>query len=266
MITEAVKKHQSYRSAVTFLQINEATAGAFQLLTESTVRSWYEPRTFVLKKSVEERVGSNCGGAGLAGRPSSMAAYPELERQVKEILSGIRKSSGAVNSSVIKVAVTTHRTCTAVFRCSSVSCASLAAVCFLQAVFQSVSLEQEPDLWADHKFTRRWCRQWLADNTDWTYKKATTSGQKLPSDWEAQITGMATRVTAAVATHQIKHGSFIINWSAVCAHSAVAAARSPAHGALVVVLLSGIRRQSSSNTLRSTPTTARRRSRCPSLA
>jgi hypothetical protein len=82
----------------------------------------------------------------------------------------------------------------------------------VQAVFHSVSLVREPDLWASHKFSRRWCRQWMQDNLAWTYKKSTTSGQKLPADWQEQVDSMVMRVTAAAATHQIKHGSFIINW------------------------------------------------------
>ena len=47
---------QSYARAVEALQHEEAMAEAFAMLRESTVRSWYVPKTFQLKESWVRRV------------------------------------------------------------------------------------------------------------------------------------------------------------------------------------------------------------------
>jgi hypothetical protein len=115
MITAAVESHKSYRAAVAYLQGNEALGHTFALLTESTVRSWYEPHSFVLKQRVVERVDNNGCHKERSGSPSSLAAFPEVEVEVADILTSIRRSSGAVNSSVIKVGHQ-KRTATALHR------------------------------------------------------------------------------------------------------------------------------------------------------
>ena len=69
-----------------------------------------------------------------------------------------------------------------------------------------------PDLFRRFRFTRRWSRWWFARNFDWSYKRGSTSGQKLPVDWEDQRAAMVHRVAATASKYNIIKPCFIINW------------------------------------------------------
>ena len=180
MIHTAVQSCRSFRHAVRSLQGDEKTANVFEDLTESTVRSWYEPRSFELKKTVEQR----WKGEAIArsGRPSVMSKYPIVEEYVIDAITNIRAAGGTINSIIIS------------------------------SYFRGIIQARYPNLMEEFKFSRRWCRWWLAQTFPWTYKKGTTSGQKLPPDWEEQMRMMAKRVSARAAQHNILHPCFIINW------------------------------------------------------
>jgi hypothetical protein len=183
MIHNSVLLHQSYKKGVEALVFAESTAGVFDKLRESTVRSWYVPRTFQLKADVKKRWEE--GGAHLArsGRPTLMSKYPLLEAYVADAIAGIRAGGGVVNSVVIS------------------------------SFFRGYCRVKEKELLKKHNFSRRYCRSWMkAKFPSWTYKKGTTSGQKLPSDWKEQMDAMGKRVSAAAAKYEITHPCFIINW------------------------------------------------------
>jgi hypothetical protein len=70
---------QSYAKAVYALQHEENMAGAFEMLRESTVRSWYVPRTFHLKDTWVRRWKEGADHLPRSGRPSMMSTRPALE-------------------------------------------------------------------------------------------------------------------------------------------------------------------------------------------
>ena len=74
-------------------------AEVFEELTESTVRSWYEPRSYVLKESVEHRWKGNA--VKRPGRPSFIKSHPMVEEYVIDAITNIRAAGGTVNSIVI---------------------------------------------------------------------------------------------------------------------------------------------------------------------
>jgi hypothetical protein len=180
IIDAAVQSSRSYTRAVKALQQDAKTAATFHDLTESTVRTWYMPRSFEMKAAVLERLGG--GKKGRTGRPSVLTEHPEVEEYVIDAIVNIRAASGTINSIVI----------------SSFFRGFIAAKC--------------PDLMKECSFSRRWCRKWFAHHFSWTYKKATTSGQKLPVDWEEKVARMVKRVSGTAAQHNIVHPCFIINW------------------------------------------------------
>jgi hypothetical protein len=112
-----------------------------------------------------------------------MVKYPEQEKFIIDTISELRTAGGAINSVVIA------------------------------SLFRSIMRAKAPEALKTIKFSRSWCRRWFRSHFPWTYKKGTTSGQKLPVDWQEQIAAMSKRVSAAAAKHDIKHGCFIINWS-----------------------------------------------------
>jgi hypothetical protein len=64
----------------------------------------------------------------------------------------------------------------------------------------------------DYVISRRFCRKFVNRELNWTFRKATTSGQKLPINWQAQCDLLVERTIAAIGESQVKHPSLIINW------------------------------------------------------
>ena len=179
-INAAVQLLRSYQAAVTALQRDEKTAGLFDALNESTVRSWYDKRSFTLSQSTAQRLLGH--SAPRSGRPPVIRQYPEVEAYVYDAITSIRAANGVVNSTLIA------------------------------SLFRGIVKAKHKELYKKFKFTRRWCRWWFGRTFDWTYKRGSTSGQKLPVDWEVQCANMVKRVSATAAKHKIQHPCFIINW------------------------------------------------------
>ena len=179
MIDEAVQRLRSFSKAVKELQ---ASSCAYAGLSESTVRSWYEPRSYELKDAVRRRKEGEKVEVVRTGRPSFLDEHPEVTEYVIEAITNIRKAHGTINSLVIA------------------------------SYFRGYLRAKNPDLLKQYSFSRRWCRKWFGQHFSWTYKKGTTGGQKLPEDWEEQCAKMVKRVSAKAAQHNITHPCFIINW------------------------------------------------------
>ena len=182
IITAAVKKHAgSISRAVNELRASQQMAGAFALLRASTVTSWYVKGGRELTEAVKRRQQGQPVVRG-RGRPSLLEEHRALEEYVIDAMINIRQGSGAVNSIVIA------------------------------SYFRGFIKAKNPDLLKQYSFSRRWCRKWFSSTFAWSWKKATTSGQKLPADWEEQRAAMAMRVAATAAKHKITDPGFIINW------------------------------------------------------
>ena len=127
---------------------------------------------FKLKPGVRLKWESGKSKVGGMGAPYSLADHSELEIYLLAIFNKRRESGLIINSSV--------------------------AVPIMRTVIQQRA--------------RRWVRHWLRCRAGFSYKKATTSGQKLPTDWEVQVALMIDRAAALVITKKVAHPSLVINW------------------------------------------------------
>ena len=178
---QQVMSHRSINKAVESLRNNPATPKIMQKLTRGTVREWFDA-DFKLKPHIKLRWESGKSKIGGMGARYSLADYSELEIYLLAIFNKRRESGLVINSSV--------------------------AVPIMRTVIQ----QRAPQLLQRMALSRRWVRHWLRCRGGFTYKKATTSGQKLPADWEAQVGLMIDRAAAVVASKRIAHPSLVINW------------------------------------------------------
>lgn len=183
MIVAAVQAERGWAAALSRLRA-PAYCRQFDKLNESTLRGWFEPGTYKLYADVKEKwkIGNSNLFRANNSRPYFLKEHAGLETSIKAALNNMRKTGCVVNS--IAVA----------------------------ALFKSMLRVKAPDLLQSVSLSRRYCRYWVRRHLGWTYKKATTSGQKLPQDWEDQMKLMLHRAAAAVRTHKIKHPSLVINW------------------------------------------------------
>jgi len=184
MIKSAVERERSWTKAVQALRA-PVYSGQFDKLNESSLRLWFQQGTFKLKPKVQARweAGNNRLFHSLdSGRQYFLANYPEIDKSLKDCLNAMRKTGSVVNS--------------------------LIASSLMTGVLASSGISELARIAP----TRRYCRYWMRKHLNWTYRKATTSGQKLPLKWEEQFKLMQHRLAAVVATHQVKHSSLIINW------------------------------------------------------
>jgi hypothetical protein len=181
MIVGSVMFHRSIGRAVKSLRNNPVAPKILQKLTRGTVSEWFGA-DFKLKPGVKLKWESGRSKVGGMGAPYSLADHSELEIYLLAIFNKRRESGLVINSSV--------------------------AVPIMRTVIQ----QRAPQLLEHMALSRRWVRHWLRCRAGFTYKKATTSGQKLPADWEAQVTLMIDRTAAVVITKKVAHPSLVINW------------------------------------------------------
>jgi hypothetical protein len=153
----------------------------FSGLSISTVREWFD-ENFKLLAKVKARWMSGAPAKRGISRSYALAQESVLEDYLIRIFQKRRDSGQVVNSIVAA------------------------------SIFRSILTQRAPHLLQRMSLSRRWVRQWLQFKCGFTYKKATTSGQKLPEDWEAQVSLMIDRAAAVIATHKVAHPSLVINW------------------------------------------------------
>jgi hypothetical protein len=188
MIVAAVMSHRSISKAVESLRSNPTTPKIMQKLSRGTVREWFDA-DFKLKPRIKLRWESGKSKVGGMGARYSLADHSELEMYLLAIFNKRRESGLIINSTV--------------------------AVPIMRTVIQ----QRAPQLLERMALSRRWVRHWLRCRGGFTYKKATTSGQKLPVDWEVQVRLMIDRAAAVVASKRIAHPSLVINWDQSAAHA-----------------------------------------------
>lgn len=181
IIVNTVATYREYKGAVRALQLNPAYAGQFDDLNLSTVRNWFDD-AYTLKDHVRRRWQERKPRSWGSGRPYLLATAPAAEKFIIDTLHSLRNSGSTINSVVIS------------------------------ALMKSVLSVHAPSLLDQLSISRRWCRYWLKRKIGWTFKKATTSGQKLPLDWQQQVSNMRMRVAATAMTYNITHPCFIVNW------------------------------------------------------
>ena len=183
IIVTVVETEKSWRGAIQRLR-TPAYCGQFDRLNESTLRGWFDRGTYRLKSDIRQKwhAGDNNLVRANNHRPYFLSQHRELENSIKSTLNGMRMASCVVNSFVVHAVMNSY-----------------------------LHLSQESAL-NQMSLSRRYCRYWVQHHMGWTYKKATTSGQKLPLDWEHQVQLMFHRISAITATHDITQPEFIINW------------------------------------------------------
>ena len=181
MIVGSVMAHRSINRAVESLRNNPVAPKIMQKLTRGTVREWFDA-DFKLKPGVKLKWESGRSKVGGMGASYSFADQSELEIYLLAIFNKRRESGLIINSSV--------------------------AVPIMRTVIQ----QRAPQLLERMALSRRWVRHWLRCRAGFSYKKATTSGQKLPADWEVQVALMIDRAAAVVITKNVAHPSLVINW------------------------------------------------------
>lgn len=158
-------------------------------LNESTMRGWFikdSDGVFRLNKNTIKRWQEN-GPIVHTGRPSLLNQFPHLKTFIIEYLNGLRKASAPLNSRNVS------------------------------AIIKGIVKEKEPDLLLKMGFCRSWCRKFLQTEMKWSYKRGTTSGQKLPADWKDQMLRMNYRVAFVIKVENILHPDFIINFDQTAA-------------------------------------------------
>ena len=156
MIVKAVELNKQWKGAVRYLQTGPQS-DLFMSLNESTLRGWFDPHSFALLPKVRERWLLRKPPSGRTGRPYLLGDVPETEEFIIATVRALRQSGSTINSIVIA------------------------------SVMKSVLAARSPELLEKLSISRRWCRAWMKRRLGWTYKKATTSGQKLPDQWPQQV-------------------------------------------------------------------------------
>lgn len=151
-------------------------------LSYTTMRRWFDRKTLQLHPDVQKRWEERKGRQWGSGTPYILGTVPEVEAYIIKALQHMRTASQCINSRVIS------------------------------ALIKAVLLEKAPDMLNQFAVSRRWCRYWVRRKLDWSYKKGSTSGQKLPRDWEDQVRRMIQRSAIAVKSHNVRHPSLVINW------------------------------------------------------
>jgi len=180
MIVKAVVGTRNWKDALNSLQ-KPSNPEILQRLTISTMKGWFDS-DFKLLPHIRRRWEERRPKLGGIGRQYSLAGHTDLECHLINIFVKRREGGLVVNSNV--------------------------AVPIMRAVIQ----QRAPQLLERMSLSRRWVRQWLRKKCNFTYKKGTTSGQKLPADWQAQVETMIDRATGMVVRHNVEHPSLVINW------------------------------------------------------
>jgi hypothetical protein len=79
-------------------------------------------------------------------------------------------------------------------------------------LIRSIVQSNYPALLGKYGLGRRWCGAWMKANLNWSYRKGTTSGQKLPANWQQQCEDSLKRTAIVATTNEINHPSLILNW------------------------------------------------------
>jgi len=180
MIIKAVEGCRDWNDALQSLQ-KPSNPVILQRLRVPTMKGWFDSN-FKLLPHIRQRWEERLQRLGGIGHRYSLADHADLERHLVSIFAKRRESGLVVNSNV--------------------------AVPIMRAVIQ----QRAPHLLDKMALSRRWVRQWLRSRCGFTYKRATTSGQKLPADWEEKVETMIDRAAAVVVKYKIAHPSLVINW------------------------------------------------------
>lgn len=164
----------------------------FSGLSESTLRSWFNPDHRLKPKFVQLM---DEPSYARAGQTRAFADHPELEDEIKAVLLQMRDSTTAG----ISVGVDTIRF-------------------VMQAILRPGPLEHL-------QLSKAFISRWATTEMQWTFRRSTTAASKLPEDWHAQGIRMAQSIAATMGSYDV-HPSLVINCDQAGLHLVPASARS----------------------------------------
>lgn len=184
ILREYTRASFSARVAVATLQ-RVAPDDRFARLHHSTVRGWFGddgkllPRFQKLLDACGED-GSGSSSARGRGRPAALAAYPDVESEIKTTLQKLRQHGAPVSRRVIRWVV------------------------------RGVLELRAPQLLDSFHISAGWISKWARTEMKWSWRKSTTAASKLPLDWEERGVQMAMRLAAQIEMYDV-HASLVIN-------------------------------------------------------
>jgi hypothetical protein len=179
-IITCVKNTTSFSEAIRELQ-GIRYPSIMSKLSRTNLYSWFD-KNRNLRKNVKERWLARKPAKRGIKKKYALSFEPRLEYLLFKIFQQRRKDELPVNS-IIGV-----------------------------SIMKSVITQYKPKLLEEMSLSRRWVRQWLRGKCAFSYKRATTSGQKLAIDWKVKVATMVDRAAANVKVYGIKHPSLVINW------------------------------------------------------
>jgi DDE superfamily endonuclease len=160
----------------------------FAGLAESTVRSWHDSAGKLLPKFSAVVAQGKAAQRG-SGRTRVLLGHPEIEDEVKRVLSVMRERGAVVN------------------------------VCVIRLVMRLVIQDKDPPLLAQLTLSKSFVSHWAREQMQYSWRVRTTPASKLPEDWREQGVEMAKRIAFFMQTYKV-HPSLVINMDQTGVHLA----------------------------------------------
>jgi hypothetical protein len=160
-IVKCVKRNNSFTEALRELQGIHYPSIMIKL-TRGTLHGWFD-KNKKLKREIKDRWLARKPAKRGIKKKYALSFEPRLEYLLFKIFKQRREDDLPVNS-VIGV-----------------------------SIIKSVITQYKVKLLEEMTLSRRWVRQWLREKCNYSYKRATTSGQKIAPDWQLKVSTMVDR-------------------------------------------------------------------------
>jgi hypothetical protein len=173
----------------TFPRLPTESAARFADLSESTLRSWHDQDGALLprfKQILDEQGAAATRGPG---RSRVLLPHPEIEAEVKRVLTIMRERGAVVNVLVIRL------------------------------VMRAIMGQRQPALLQELKLSSGFVSTWAREQLSWTWRVRTTAASKVPLDWREQGVLMAKRIAFNIQAYKV-HPSLVINMDQTGVHLA----------------------------------------------
>jgi hypothetical protein len=187
-IHAAMRVHKNYTSTLRYLQSKYKLPGqinsVYDDLTRGTLFNWFTPFG-ELKEGVKQKIYDEKSSFTEGSQHKYvLSAYHDLREEIIEMLKALREAGQPLFASSVRTRIRT------------------------------LILTKEPQLLqqdgkTSFKVSLHWCREFVRDNLDWSYRKVTGTARKLPKDWEEQGLKMAYRAAYLIKAYSIPEELFV---------------------------------------------------------
>jgi hypothetical protein len=156
-----------------FPRLPTEAASRYDGLSESTIRSWHDKDGVLLprfKHILDEQRSAATRGPG---RSRALLPHPEVEEEVKRLLTTMRERGAVVNVLIIRL------------------------------VMRAVIEKQQPSLLEELTLSNGFISTWAREQLSWTWRVRTTAASKVPLDWRAQGILMAKRIAFNMQAYKV---------------------------------------------------------------